>query len=143
MAEVVRACKQCGRERVYPSPSKANIFCSSACSHASRKKPRPKCRAEGCPHRVQRSRTFCSRRCAWLARKGWEIGAKGRAKALLVLRQRYVARLRAKLQGMTTAAQVWRAAYVAGYQACYQGYLRKVRKGDIQVLRERRDREVA
>lgn len=71
------------------------------------------------------------------------MGAKGRAKALVVLRQRYVARLRAKLQGMTTAAQIWQAAYKAGYQACYQGYLRKIRKGDIQVLRERRDREVA
>ena len=71
------------------------------------------------------------------------MSAKGRAKALQVLRQRYVARLRAKLQGMTSAAQVWHAAYKAGYQACYQGYLRKVRRGDIQVLRERRDREVA
>lgn len=108
------------------------------------KRLKPRCAAPNCPHRVKQwHNKHCSKRCAWLVRKGWEMGARGRAKALLVNRQKYAARLRERLRGMTTVAQIWKAAYLAGYRSGYATWLRKVQRGEVINLRERRDREVA
>lgn len=104
----------------------------------------PKCAASGCPHRVKmRVNKHCSKRCAWMKRRGWEISEKGRQKALAVNRAKYVARLRERLRGVTNVAQVWQMAYRAGFNAGYQVWLRREKRGEIAILRARRDREVA
>lgn len=106
------------------------------------KRIRPKCKAQGCPHRVrQLHNKFCSKRCAWLTRKGWEIAAKGRVQANIVRKRNYTARLRERLKGLTTVGQIWQAAYRAGFRAGYACWLSKVQRGEVQYTR--RDREVA
>lgn len=60
-----------------------------------------------------------------------------RLKANAARRQKYIARLRERLKGMTSPAQIWAAAYRAGFGACYQGWLRKIRKGDVVLVKER------
>lgn len=51
--------------------------------------------------------------------------------------QRYVARVRARIRGMTPA-QLWRKAYVLGYQACWESWRKRVRRGEVVILKERR-----
>lgn len=100
---------------------------------------RKRCAAQGCPERVKQAHNrYCSKRCAWLARRGWEMGARGRQKALAVNRARFIARLKARLGERATASQVWKAGYAAGYRAAYAGYLRKLQRGDLVLVRERR-----
>jgi hypothetical protein len=38
---------------------------------------------------------------------------------------------------MTSAAEIWRTAYAKGFQACYQGWLRKIRRGEVVLVKER------
>ena len=134
-------CAHCHRRPVKKVDKR---YCSVACGHASLKVVRARCAAPGCQNRVkQKHSTFCSKRCAWLYRRGYEHAAKGRVKALAVNRAAYTKRLRARLMGMTTAGQVWRAAYKVGYTACWQAWLRKLKRGDVIRRVDRRDREVA
>ena len=67
--------------------------------------------------------------------------AQIRRKAEAVRRARYARRLRARLAGLTTVGQIWRAAYLRGYQAAYQGFLNKVKRGEVIVVKERRVRQ--
>lgn len=80
---------------------------------------------------------YCSKRCAWLARGGAARSRESLPKANAVRHARYVARLRQRIAGLTPA-QLWQKAYAAGFNACYQGYLRKVRRGDVIMVKERR-----
>lgn len=116
-------------------------FCSPKCSNARFRRLKPKCQAPGCPERVhQRHNRFCSKRCAWLVRKGWEAGRKGLAAARVTLRRQYIARLRETLKGCTSVAEIWKLAYARGYQACYQQQLRKIRRGELVQVKERKVR---
>jgi hypothetical protein len=66
-----------------------------------------------------------------------------RLKADAARRAQYVQRLRVRLQGLTTPGEIWRAAYLAGHHACYAAFLRRVRRGEILIVKPRRDRQVA
>ena len=63
--------------------------------------------------------------------------ARIRVKAEARRRERYIARLKARLAGMKTPGQIWRAAYFAGYRACHQSWLNKIRRGDVALLKAR------
>ena len=131
-------CRQCKVNRV---KTHGAVYCSAKCSNVRFRRLKPKCQAEGCPNRVhQRHNRYCSKRCAWLCRKGWEAGRKGLAAARVTLRQQYIARLRETLKAAKSPAEIWRIAYARGYQAAYQRYLRQVRRGEIVVVKERRVR---
>lgn len=129
------ACKACGTL----CATRKVQYCSVECGHRGHRVERPRCQRRGCEARVKTGHgKYCSKVCAWHARKGWELAAKGRVKALAVRRQQYIGRLKAKLKGMTSPAQIWRAAYHAGFNACWQGWLRKIRRGDVVLVKERR-----
>jgi len=129
-------CAACGT----PCRSRDQRYCSNRCGHAHRKTLKPKCQA-GCGARVRlRSAKFCSKRCAWMANRGWEIGAKGRERARAVNRAKFLARLKARLGEKATASQLWKAGYLAGYRACYASWTRKVQRGELAWVRERRIR---
>ncbi len=133
----------CAHCHLTPVKARHHRYCSLACGHAVLKVVRARCAAPGCPERVrQKHSQFCSKRCAWLCRRGYEAAAKGRVKALATNRAKYAKRLREKLAGMRTAGEIWRAAYHAGYTACYLRWLRKIRNGEV-VQHYRRDRDVA
>jgi len=66
--------------------------------------------------------------------------ARIRVKAEASRRAKYASRLRDRLQGLTTPAAIWRAAYLRGYQAAYQRFLNKVKRGEVIVVKERRVR---
>lgn len=126
-------CAHCKRNRV----QRAHRYCSLACGHAPLKVQRRWCAAK-CGARVKANKSrFCSRSCAWLARGGRAAAAKGRQKALEVLRQQYVARLRERLKSMTSIGQVWQLAYRRGYTACWQTWKRKIERGEVIMVKER------
>lgn len=131
-----RLCLTCKTNRV---KTRGSRFCSPKCSNVRFRRLKPKCQADGCPNRVhQRHNKYCSKRCAWLARKGWEAGRKGLAAAKVKLRQQYIARLRETLKGCSSVAEMWKLAYARGYQACYQAQLRKIRRGELVLVKERK-----
>lgn len=135
-AAAVLARPQC-RHCHQPCPTRKHRYCSVRCVGAARTIIRPRCR---CGVRVLRARQqFCSKYCAWIARNGPAMGAKGRARALAVNRAKYVTRLKAKLAGMTSKGEIWRAAYKCGFTACYVSWLRRVRRGDVTITRVRRE----
>jgi hypothetical protein len=67
--------------------------------------------------------------------------ARIRKKAEAVRRERYAQRLRERLKGLETPGQIWRAAYLAGFRACHQGWLNRTRRGEVIVVKERRVRD--
>ena len=67
--------------------------------------------------------------------------AKIRPKAEASKRAKYAQRLRDRLKGLRTPGEIWRVAYLRGYQAAYQSYLNKVRRGEVIVTKARRVRD--
>jgi len=128
-------CAACRRQ---PVKLRSRRYCSRACSHAPLKAVRRFCAAH-CGQRVrQKKARYCSKACAWRMRGGLEAARKGRVRAAAVRRQQYVARLRERLQGATSVAQVWKVAYARGYAACHNAWRRKVERGEVMVLKPRR-----
>lgn len=78
-------------------------------------------------------------------RKSKHVGSRAHMAAISLKgvaanRQAYAQRLRTRLQGLRTAGEVWRMAYLAGYRAAYASYLAKVRRGEVIAVKERRVR---
>ena len=131
----------CAFCHVQPVRTRQNIYCSIACAHEVRKVLRPFCQC-GCGKRLTgQQKKYRNKQHAWKARGGIQIAAEGRQKALAVNRAKYAARLREKLLGLDKKSAIWNAAYRRGYGACYQSFLRQIRRGDIIVVRERKMRK--
>lgn len=127
----------CAYCKTQPVTRSDHRYCSIRCGHAHLKARYPACKAK-CGNRVKsRKAIFCSKRCAWLVNIGPEKTRERRERAVAVRRQQYVARLRERLKGMTSPGQIWRTAYQAGFRACYVGWMRKVKRGDVVLVKER------
>lgn len=98
-------------------------------------------RCASCPKPVASRQARRCPDCALLERR--KVLAANRHRALAAQREQYKQRLKIRLQTTVKAGDLYRTAYQRGYQACYQWYLRAVRRGDILVLKERRIKEVA
>ena len=124
-------CVQCQRASVKRAGKR---FCSWDCFNASRRKPLKRCAA--CPAPVNtRHSTYC-KACAdarWVSSRKANL-AKGSA----VLKAQRIERLKNKLSKLNTRSGIWRTAYLAGYQACWQSFQRAILRGDILVVRERK-----
>lgn len=80
---------------------------------------------------------FCSRECAVYGRS-YVMNRANLQKALTVRRQRYLERLRQRIRSARSPAVLWRLAYNRGFQACWQGWQRRVQRGEVIVLKDRR-----
>lgn len=98
----------------------------------ARRKPPHLCACGQPRHRQSKECHVCA------APKQRAILAAAAAKALIVNRERYAERLRARLSGVDKKSALWRKAYLAGFQACWQGIMRKVQRGDIILVNERK-----
>ena len=113
-------------------------YCSLACGHRHLRVVHRLCAAK-CGQRVKfKKARYCSKSCAWRMRGGLAAAQKGRAKAVQVRRQQYIARLRERLKGTTSVAQVWQLAYARGYAACHNAWRRKIERGEVMVVKQRR-----
>lgn len=63
-----------------------------------------------------------------------------RAQALEVSRMRTIARRRARFSQLQKKSELWNEAYRTGFSACWQSFQRKIHRGDLLVVRERRMR---
>lgn len=136
-------CAHCQRTPVAQHGRRVYTYCSRACMYAARRRVVLCANACGQARKNPQS-VYCGEACryaAWVRTGGRAKAAAATTKALAARQANYAARLRERLRGMTTKAEVWRTAYRAGFHAHYASYLRAIRRGDLVVVRDRRMRK--
>lgn len=122
-------CAQC---HAHPVKWRGKQYCSSACFQATRRKPVRRCR---CGADISKQAIQC-RACVDVTHR--QNLAKHREKAIAVSRARYIERQRVRFSQPQKKSDIDRAAYLRGYQACWQSVHRQILRGDLIVVRERK-----